>query len=123
MRVSAPSGHSIGWAVFGMAVGGTLTFIVGSARPAGRGRRVPPRADVAGELVIAFHHVERQAIALLGVGNAKLARLVALLVVEPVALVAPQARALGDDLGRPGLGVVAAAAPAVFEHELRRRPG
>src|SRR5947207_9926108 len=116
MRVSAPSGHSIGWAAFGMAVGGTLTFIVGSAGLAGGGGGVPPRADVARQLVIAFHHVERQAIALLGVGNAQLACLVALLFVEPVALVAPQARALGDDLGRPVLGVDGAAAPAIFEH-------
>src|SRR4051812_11067703 len=127
MRVSAPSGHSIGWAVFGMGAGGTLTFIVqlslesdrlilnrliNSVRPresgdpgfaaktgfphprertgdasvqnnhaltslAGRGGGVPPRADVAGQLVIAFHDVERQPIALLGVGNAKVARLVA----------------------------------------------
>src|SRR6185369_1978669 len=87
-----------------------------------RRRRVPPRADVARLLVVAFHHIERDAVALLGVLDAELARLVALLLVEPVALVAPQARSLGDDLRRPVLGVDGAAAPAIFEHELRRRP-
>src|ERR1051325_7648558 len=98
-----------------MGLGGAMTFIdnpPGSASLAGGGGGVPPRADVAGELVVAFHHVERQAIALLGVGDAKLARLVALLLVEPVALVTRQARALGDDLGLPVLGVDRAAAPA-----------
>src|SRR5258708_12359145 len=112
----------MGWGGCGREGGGTVTLIVGSACSAGRGRRVPPRADVARQLVIAFHHVERQAIALLGVGNAKVARLVALLFVEPVALVTPQARALGDYLRRPVLGVDGTAAPAVFEHVLRQRP-
>src|SRR4029078_10137780 len=97
MRVSAPCGHSIGCGAFGIEPGVTLTFIPSprSLRSAGlaRGRgRVPPWADVAGDLVVAFHHVERNAIALLGVGDAKLARLVALLFVEPVALIVTEER-------------------------------
>src|SRR4051812_3305185 len=105
MRVNAPSGHSIGCVVLGMAPGGTLTFIEKSAGLAGGGGRVPPRADVARLLVVAFHDVELQAITGLGVRDAKLARLVALLLVQPVALVAPEARALGDDLRRPVLRI------------------
>ena len=77
---------------------------------------------VAGARVIAVHHVERDAKPIGGVVDAQVARDLALLLGDPVPLVAPQARALGDDLDLPVLGVDRTAAPAVLEHELRRRP-
>src|SRR5713226_3415703 len=61
------------------------------ARLARRRGRVPPRAHVARGLVVAVHHVEGEAIACFGVADAQLARLVALLLGKPEALVPPEA--------------------------------
>src|SRR5689334_5267361 len=61
----------------------------------------PPRADVGGELVVAVHHVERNAAACFRHFDAHVARLLAALGREPGAVVAPQARTLGALMRHP----------------------
>src|SRR6266568_1312051 len=84
---------------------------------------VPPGTDPRRELIIAFHHLHRPAIALGAEIEAQLARGGLVLRREPGAIVPPQARALLALAGLPGVGVDRARAPAVFDHESGRRPG
>src|SRR5262249_13382762 len=81
---------------------------------------IPPRADARHTLVIALDHVDRLAQAGLRGGDADLARLEPALRRHPHAVVAPHARAPGDLLRLPGVGIDHAAAPAILDHESRR---
>src|SRR5215475_7554245 len=80
---------------------------------------VPPRTDARHALVIAFDHVHRLAQTGGRRRDPDLARLDAALGRHPHAIVAPQARAPGDFLLLPVLGIYHAPAPAIFDHEAR----
>src|SRR5205823_13622702 len=84
---------------------------------------IPPRADIGGARIIAVHDVDRLAAACLSGADAQLARLVAPFRAQPHTVVAPQARSFDSFVRRPVAGVDGAAAPAIFDQELRRRIG
>src|SRR5262249_48841897 len=84
---------------------------------------VPPGTDAGRELVVAVDHLHRPAIALSGELQAQLARARLLLGRAPGGAAPPRAGPSRALARVPGGGVDAAAAPAVFHHEARRRPG
>ena len=66
--------------------------------------------------------VHRLAEALVGIVEPECARLVLVLLRQPSAVMAPHARAFLALVGIPVGDVDIAGAPAVFHHEVRRRP-
>src|SRR5262245_13126402 len=94
-----------------------------SARLASLHGSVPPGTDAGLQLVISFDDLHRYPRPGLSGLDAHGARLGAAFRREPCAIVPPQARAFGALVRRPGGGIDAAAAPAVFDQEIRRAPG
>src|SRR5919197_4748165 len=84
---------------------------------------VTPRAGAGHHLVIAFDHLHWPTITTLGERVAVGAGLLALLRRQPGAVVAPHARAFLALRRLPGRRIDHAAAPAVLDHEVGRRPG
>src|SRR5688572_2358146 len=82
---------------------------------------IPPGTDARCELVVALDHVDRLAQPGRGGFDADRARLGALFGAHPQPVVAPHARAPGHFFGLPVVDVDDAPAPAVFDHESRRR--
>src|SRR5258705_2665820 len=72
---------------------------------------VPPGANPRHPVVIAVHHLDRLAEALLGVGEPQRARLVLVVLRQPGAVVTPHARAFLALVGLPVLDVDVAGAP------------
>src|ERR1700681_2035721 len=100
MRVSAPAGHSMSWewVVPPLVLRGASMASSGLARGNGV---VPPRTDISRLLVVAVHHIDRDAAAGFCDRNAQIARLLAAFRRQPGAVVAPEARAFGALVGLP----------------------
>src|SRR5205823_319589 len=84
---------------------------------------IPPGADAGHEVVIAFDHLHRLALAVLGSLDAQPPRLLLLLRRHPAPLVAPQAGPEFALKRSPGAVVDQLAAPAVFHQKTRRIAG
>src|SRR4051812_40814279 len=83
---------------------------------------VPPWANAGHAVVVAFHHLHRLTEALLGIGEAKRARLVLIFLGQPGAVVAPHAGAFLALVSLPVWHIDITSAPAVLDHEIRRVP-
>ena len=91
-------------------------------RSGSRLHAVPPWTDARHHLVVAVHHLDRPAIAAFGILQPQRAGLGLVLGRQPSAVVAPHAGTFLALIGLPGLDVDRTRAPAVFDHERRRRP-
>src|SRR5208282_1415248 len=83
---------------------------------------IPPGTDAGHDLVIAFDHLHRPAIAVRRVLEPLRTGLGAVLLRQPGAIVAPHARAFLALACLPGVDIDRARAPAVLDHEGGRRP-